>query len=56
MTKLKENVMKWEFQKYTSGFFNYLAESDLLMALDSSDSLGDKVASHTRRKVLIPKY
>lgn len=48
--------MKWKFQKYTSGFFNYLAVSDILMALDSPDSLGDKVATHRRRKGLIPKY
>lgn len=40
-------------KKYTHKFFNPLAESVILMALDNPDSLGDQVASCGRKKELL---
>lgn len=54
MAKLKKNILRnGTSKKYSSGFFNSLAESlAILMALDNSCALGGKVTSCRKRKGL----
>lgn len=59
MAKRIENVVKQEFKKnkiltgWFFFFFNFLAESAALMALDNPDGLGNKVSTCRRRKGLL---